>query len=208
MLAMALLSSYLIGSFPTGYLLVKWIKGMDVRTMGSGSVGATNVTRAAGSGAGRLVFLIDVGKGLLAATVLAPWLVRPATPAVQLSCGLAAVAGHCFPVFLQFHGGKGVATTIGVLLGVMPAVAGIALGVWVACFLLWRYVSVGSLAAAVTIPIAQYAMRQPWPDTLLGVALALLIIARHRDNIARLLQGREHRFGRKGSEAQDRHGEG
>ncbi len=193
-LVVALISSYLVGSFPTGYLLVKWLKRVDVRSVGSGNVGATNVTRMAGAGAGRAVFLFDVAKGLIAVLVLAPWLVHPVSPTVQLACGLAAVMGHAFPIFLKFRGGKGVATTIGVLGGTMPSVAGACLVVWVACFLLWRYVSVGSLAAAATIPIAQIVTHRTLGEILLGAALALLIVGRHRANIARLVQGMEHRF--------------
>ena len=196
-LAVALIGSYLVGSFPTGYLLVKRLKRVDVRSVGSGNVGATNVTRVAGAWAGRAVFLMDVAKGLIAVLGLAPWLVHPVSPTAQLACGLAAVVGHAFPVFLKFQGGKGVATTIGVLIGAMPAVAGVSLVVWISCFAIWRYVSVGSLAAAAAIPIAQMVTRRPPAELLLGAALALLIVVRHRANIERLLEGREHRFAKR-----------
>lgn len=193
-LAGAIIGSYLVGSLPTGYWLVKWRKGIDVRAVGSGSVGATNVTRAAGAGAGRVVFLFDVAKGLLAVRVLAPWLAEPVTPAVQLACGLAAVVGHTASVFLKFQGGKGVATTIGVVLGTEPLTGCVFLAVWLAGFLLWRYVSVGSLAAAVSLPVTQWLTRRSPGEILYGVALALLIVARHQANIRRLLQGTEPRF--------------
>ena len=188
-------ASYLVGSIPTAYLAVRWLKRVDVRTVGSGNVGATNVTRAAGLGPGIAVFLVDLGKGLAAVLVLAPWLVAPEvlTPAVRLACGLWAVLGHAFPVFLRFQGGKGVATTIGVLLGTMPPVAGICLAVWVFGFALSRYVSVGSLAAAAALPVVQLLMRQTLSEIVLGTALGALIIARHQANIARLAQGTEHR---------------
>ena len=189
----ALAGSYLIGSIPTAYLVVKWLKRVDVRTIGSGNVGATNVTRVAGMWAGLVVFLIDVAKGLLAVLVIAPWLVHPLTPTIQLACGLLAVIGHTFPVFLNFQGGKGVATTVGVLLGTMPIVAAVCLLVWAGCVVIWRYVSVGSLAAAVTLPIAQVVTHRELPDVLLGSTLALLIVVRHRTNIGRLVQGREHK---------------
>lgn len=191
----ALIGSYLIGSIPTAYLLVKWLKRIDVRTVGSGNVGATNVTRVAGTKAGAVVFLLDVAKGLVAVLLIAPWLLSELTPARQLACGLAAVLGHLFPLFLAFHGGKGVATTIGVLLGTMPVVAGVCLLVWVACFLIWRIVSVGSLAAAVMIPLTQAATHHNLPEVLLGTTIAALIVLRHRANIERLLRGSEHRFG-------------
>lgn len=193
---LALTGSYLVGSIPTAYLLVKRLKRIDVRTVGSGNVGATNVTRVAGVGAGTLVFCLDLVKGLVAVWGLAPWVARPVTPTAQLACGLAAVLGHVFPVFLGFRGGKGVATTIGVLLGTVPFMAAVCLAVWVGCFLIWRYVSVGSLAAAVTLPLLQFLAHRPLPERWLGAALAAVLIARHRTNILRLLRGTEHRAGR------------
>ena len=190
----ALALSYLVGSIPTAYLVVKWLKRVDVRTIGSGNVGATNVTRAAGLWAGAGVFIVDLAKGLIAVTVIAPWLLHDPTPAARLACGLLAVVGHSFPVFLKLHGGKGVATTIWVLLGAAPLIAGACLFVWLAAFAICRYVSVGSLAAAVTLPVAQLIMHRPLAEIWLGVALAALIILRHRANLARLAQGREHRI--------------
>lgn len=196
LLIVALVGSYLVGSLPTGYLFVRWLKRIDLRTIGSGNVGATNVSRAAGAGAGSIVLLMDIAKGLIAVLGLAPWLIQPITPAAQLGCGLAAVVGHVFPVFLKFQGGKGVATTIGVLSGVTPLIAALCLGVWLICFLLWRYVSVGSLAAAVVLPLATLLTRRPLSDVLLTALLGLLIIVRHRSNIQRLVQGTEPRFGK------------
>lgn len=195
-LGLALISSYLIGSIPTAYLLVKRLKHVDIRTIGSGNVGATNVTRAAGRGAGSVVFLLDLTKGLVAVGVLAPWLVQPATAAVQLGCGLAAVIGHVFPLFLKFRGGKGVATTMGALLGVTPLVAAVSMGAWACGFFLWRYVSVASLVAAVAIPITQALLHRTRGEVLAGLVLALLIVVKHRENIDRLMQGTEHRWTR------------
>lgn len=191
----ALSGSYLIGSIPTAYLLVSVLKRVDIRTVGSGNVGATNVTRLAGLWAGVLVLLIDGAKGALAARLVARALLPEGSVTLELACGLAAVLGHDFPVWLGWRGGKGVATTIGVLLGTMPAVGAVWLGVWIAGFLLSRYVSVASLAAAAALPMVQLALRQPLPQVGVGLLLGLLIIARHRANIVRLLQGREHRVG-------------
>ena len=185
--------SYLVGSIPTAYLVVKGLKHVDVRRIGSGNAGATNVTRVAGLWAGLFVFLIDVAKGLVAVLVIAPWTLPSATPQVRLGCGLCAVLGHNFPLFLGFRGGKGVATTIGVLFGTMPIVAAAYLLVWAACFLIWRYVSISSLAAAVAVPVAQMVDHRTSAEMTLGIALTLLIIVRHRSNIARLLHGEEHR---------------
>ena len=190
---LGLLAAYLVGSFPTGYVVVKWLKRVDVRSVGSGNIGATNVVRAAGTKIGAVVLLIDLLKGLAAVWVIAPLAMHPATPTAQLGCGLAAVLGHNFPITLGFRGGKGVATTLGVVFGVIPLTGLVCLAVWLACFLRWRYVSVSSLAAAIALPVSQAAARRPLPEVLLTVVLALLIIIRHRANIARLLKGEEHR---------------
>lgn len=199
MLLLAFAGSYVLGSVPTGYLLVKWMKRMDVRSVGSGSTGATNVARVAGVGASAVVFFVDVAKGLLAVGVVAPWVLGIATATDRLACGLAAVLGHTFPLFLSFRGGKGVATTIGVLLAAMPDIAAVALAVWVVCFAIWRYVSVGSLAAAMTIPVMQIGTRQSLSEVAFGAALAALIVVRHRANIARLRRGEELRVGHRPS---------
>ena len=190
----ALLGSYLLGSFPTGFLLVKWLKRVDLRTVGSGNIGATNVGRVAGPWTSALVFVIDAAKGCLP-VVIAPSLPGSLPPAAGLACGLAAVVGHNFPVFLKFKGGKGVATTIGVLLAAAPTVGIIYLTVWGAGLLIWRYVSVSSMAAAASIPVALLILHRAPAEILLGLALALLIVLRHRANIDRLRRGTEPRIG-------------
>ena len=192
----ALLVSYLVGSIPTAYLVVKRLKRIDIRTVGSGNVGATNVARTAGKGAGAAVFAVDVAKGLIATLVIAPRLIDPALPDARLACGVAAVIGHVFPVFLKFRGGKGVATTIGILTGYAPAIALLCGGVWLAIFLLWRYVSLASIVALAVLPPALVLAHRSLTDVLLGSALAVLVIAKHRSNIQRLVQGTEHRFSR------------
>jgi len=121
--------------------------------------------------------------------------VPSASPAFRLSCGLAAILGHVFPVWLGFKGGKGVATMIGVLIATMPMTAGVALVVWAICFLMWRYVSVASLAAVATVPLTQWLTHRTVSEVLLGIALTALVIFTHRENIQRLREGREHRFG-------------
>jgi len=192
----ALALSYLVGSIPTAYLFVKQAKGIDIRTVGSGNVGATNAMRTAGRGIGALVFLVDVLKGVAAVLVVPRVVVGGAvTPGVVQWCGLAAVVGHNFPCFLGFRGGKGVATTIGVLLGNMPVIAGIVVGVWIVVFLLCRYVSIASMTAALAIPISQVLLHYWYAEILVGVVLAVLIVVRHRSNIRRLLDGTEHRAG-------------
>lgn len=186
-------ASYLLGSIPTAFLLVQRLKRVDVRTVGSGNVGATNVARVAGLKAGALVFAADVAKGFVAATWLTSWLLPSASDAQRLAVGLAAILGHCFPVFLRFRGGKGVATTIGVLVGAAPLAAGVFLLTWGACYAIGRYVSIGSLAAAATIPVTQQLAGAEGQAVGLGAAIALLILVRHHGNIRRLLRGEEHR---------------
>ena len=196
---LALAASYVVGSIPTAYLMVKRLKRVDVRTIGSGNVGATNVTRAAGFTAGFLVFLIDAAKGLMAVWMIAPWLLADATPFGRLLCGVAAVIGHIFPVFLGFQGGKGVATTLGVLLGTSPLILGACLLVLIICLAIWRYMSLASMIAAITIPLMQQLTGHPSPEVALGALLCVLIILRHRANIQRLLRGTEPKFGARGS---------
>lgn len=193
--AVAFVLSYLIGSAPTGLLLVKWLTRVDVRTIGSGNVGATNVARAAGLKAGLAVFVMDAAKGVVPVLAIAPWLLEAPTPAQRLACGVAAVLGHTFPVWLHFKGGKGVATTIGAVTAAMPLASAAALVVWALTFAVWRYASVSSMAAAVTIPVVQRLAHRPGPEIALGILLAALIIVRHRANIQRLLAGQEHRVG-------------
>jgi len=190
---LAIAVSYLIGSIPTAFVLMRVFKRIDIRTVGSGNVGATNAMRAGGVWMGLAVLVADVLKGMISATAVASWLLPSHEPVWRLACGLAAVVGHAFPVFLKFRGGKGVATTIGALLATMPSVTAIGLGVWVALLLVWRVVSVSSLAFAVSVPLLQAATGQGIAEVVLGAGLAALIVGRHRSNIARLLQGQEPR---------------
>jgi glycerol-3-phosphate acyltransferase PlsY len=149
--------------------------------------------RTAGLWAGLAVFVLDGLKGYLAVHLMAPWFIEPVTAEARLGCGVAAVIGHDFPIFLKFRGGKGVATTIGALLAAMPGIAIGGLIVWAASFLLCRYVSVSSLALALAVPLLQWRAHHSAGQWLLGLALALLMAIRHRSNIERLLHGTEHR---------------
>ncbi|MCX6996576.1 MAG: glycerol-3-phosphate 1-O-acyltransferase PlsY [Kiritimatiellaeota bacterium] len=198
-----LAGAYLLGALPSGLLIAR-LRGVDIRAVGSKNIGATNVFRSVGPGWGVLTFLCDALKGL-APTLLFPLLggllTRPGLPdAVPpgLLFGAAAILGHNFPVYLGFKGGKGVATSAGVLLGIAPAAAVIGLLGWLALFLTTRYVSVASMGAAVLVPAAgwwQYAgdgLALPATLTLLGG----LVIWRHRENMQRLLRGTEPRVQR------------
>jgi len=181
--------AYLLGSIPTAFLLVRLIGRGDVRTIGSGNVGATNALRAAGWRAGLAVLAIDVTKGVLAVTLM-----RQATdaPAWIAAAGFAAVVGHCFPVWLSFSGGKGVATAVGAFAMVAPAALAVAAAVWLAVMIASRYVALASVLAALTLPAAVQLLARP-PRAVLGWAAAsvAVVIWRHRRNLGRLVRGEE-----------------
>jgi glycerol-3-phosphate acyltransferase PlsY len=198
--------AYLAGSVPFAYLVTKAVRGIDIREVGSGNVGATNVSRALGRGWAILVFSLDVLKGLLPtfAALLAHGcrIGGQALPPGAALTGLAAVAGHNWPIFLRFKGGKGMATSCGVFLTLFPLGLLIALGVWVATTAITRYVSVGSMVAALTLLACALVLgHDPFGAgkflTALAAVAAVLSILRHRPNIARLIQGTENRIGRK-----------
>jgi|SRR5919205_616977 glycerol-3-phosphate acyltransferase PlsY len=194
--------AYLLGSIPFGYLLVRLFVGGDVRETGSGGTGATNVTRRAGKGVGVLTLLLDLLKG--AAAVLAAEALTGAGEGAQwwvCAAGAAAVVGHVFPVWLGFRGGKGVATGLGVFLVLAPLATLCSLALFVAVVGLWRYVSLGSMAAAALLPVAVWSLsalgvggRAPLPLLALSTAGAALIVFMHRANVGRLLRGEESKF--------------
>ena len=190
--------SYLIGSIPTAYLLGRWLKGIDIREHGSGNVGATNAFRVLGKGPGIAVLLIDVIKGIISTTLIANmWGINDTFILVIL--GLITVAGHNWTIFLNFHGGKGIATTLGVLIGLTIQLSGlrpvllVVVGVWVILFLVFGYVSLASLFAAVALPISMVMVRAPLGMIIMSIILCLFIVYRHLSNIKRLLQGKENR---------------
>ena len=197
-------ASYLIGAVPFG-LLVARLKGVDITKVGSGNIGATNVFRSVSKPLGILTFVFDALKGWLPAWVFPLCLSAghaPADPSLGVLYAALAIAGHTWPVYLKFKGGKGVATSAGALVGIAPLAVLIGLLVWVAVFAVSRYVSVASIAAAVAVPVAAWWSwwHAPVRFLVLPVALTLLgamIIWRHTGNIQRLRAGTEHRFGRK-----------
>jgi glycerol-3-phosphate acyltransferase PlsY len=199
--AAAMAASYLLGAVPFGLLIAR-ARGVDIRRVGSGNVGATNVFRAVGKPWGLLTFACDALKGCLPAAFFPAWAAAAwpgggaAAPEAGLLCGVAAIAGHNWPVYLKFKGGKGVATSAGVLLGAAPLAMAAGLGVWLVVFLLSRYVSLASLAAAAAVPAFGWIRYGPRGALLPSVltALALAIVVRHRANIGRLRRGTEHRF--------------
>ena len=192
-----LVLAYLIGSIPTAFLLVRLLGRGDVRTIGSGNVGATNTLRAAGWRAALVVLVVDVAKGALAVVLMRQ---AGAGPAWSAAAGFAAVIGHCFPVWLSFAGGKGVATAVGALALVAPAVVPVGAAVWLAVIVASRYVALASVVAAITIPFAAWRLARPTPAVLAWVAAVVaIVIWRHRRNLARLARGTEPKFGKRGT---------
>jgi len=193
-------ASYLLGAVPFGFLLAR-TRGVDIRKVGSGNIGATNVFRSVGKSWGVLTFICDLLKGFLP-VFLFPLLWGKTGGAmtldapVALVCGVAAIMGHNWPVYLGFKGGKGVATSAGVLLGLAPASVGIGVLVWLAAFLISRYVSVASIVAAVAVAASGWLFYHGdgWLRPAALALLAALTIVRHKSNIRRLLAGTEHRF--------------
>jgi glycerol-3-phosphate acyltransferase PlsY len=200
-------AAYLLGSIPTGYLLVRIFRQQDIRAIGSGNIGATNVLRSGGKGLGAATFILDMLKGcaavwlgpILAAAVLSVPVLDPSTYRnMQAIAALAAVLGHMFPVWLRFRGGKGVATGFGVFLAATPAAALAAISVFFLVLLLSRYVSLASILGSASFPVfAVFLVRGPQPPFFIAAqfAVALLIIAKHHQNIRRLFAGTESRLG-------------
>ena len=201
------LAAYLLGSIPTGYLVAR-ARGVDIRTVGSGNIGATNALRVLGKSAGITVLVLDALKGFIAVAWLAEGLpslfnLSIADPqAHQVLAGVCAVLGHNYTCWLRFKGGKGIATTAGVYLALASLPLLIALGVFLLALLLTRYVSVGSIAAAVALPVAVWILK---PHAILlavaTTALGVLAIYKHAGNIQRLLAGTESRMGKKTQDA-------
>ena len=188
-----MLAGYLLGSIPFGLLIGKIMK-IDVRKSGSGNIGATNVLRTLGVGPGALVLILDTLKGAVPV-----WLAQAYSgdPLIIVLCGLAAIIGHTFPIYLGFKGGKGVATSGGVLLGLAPDMFVFAILLFLVIVGLTRFVSVGSILTALTLFIVFIILGKPLPYTVLVGLAAVLIVIRHRPNIKRLIAGTELRIGEK-----------
>jgi glycerol-3-phosphate acyltransferase PlsY len=195
--ALALPASYLVGAIPTSHLVSRIFAKIDLRKHGSGNLGATNLYRVLGWKYAVPVALFDIAKGTIPVILFAP-LVNDSN-LFALACGVAAILGHVFSVFVGFKGGKGVATTAGVMLGLTPLALGVAAGVWAVLVLATGYVSLGSIAAAAVLPFAVYLLERPTTSELLWIdaAVAAGVIFLHRRNIQRLLSGTESRFGRR-----------
>jgi len=196
-LAWLLPAAYILGSIPFGVILARLFGSADVREAGSGNIGATNVARVAGPLAGILTLVFDTGKGSAAVWLAARFAQESA--AWMMLAGLAALLGHCFPVWLRFKGGKGVATAFGVFLALCPAAALAALLLFMIVAAIWRYVSLGSITAAAAIPLLMYFLWAPRhaPPLIItfgSLAAAVLVVYKHDGNIQRLVQGEEPKF--------------
>jgi acyl phosphate:glycerol-3-phosphate acyltransferase len=221
-IAVIALLAYLLGSIPFG-LLVGRSQGIDIREHGSKNIGATNVWRVMGKKYGLFTFACDLGKGWIAVAlgqwIAAHWAVRVELPHMHerfdlfdqgyagITAAIGCILGHNFPVWLRFKGGKGVATSLGVIFGMMPLAALIVFAIWGVVFKLSRYVSLASLVAAVALPVTVVGLMFFWPAHFPGgirgwayfyfaCAAAILVVRRHRENIRRLVSGTENRFGK------------
>jgi glycerol-3-phosphate acyltransferase PlsY len=196
--ALAVVGSYLLGSIPTGYWLGR-LRGIDIRQQGSGNMGATNVLRVLGTPSGILVLCVDVAKGFLAVSLLPHLTTFPGLDYVRVGCGLAAVLGHTYTCFLRFKGGKGVATTYGVLLALAPVSTILVFLIFAGVVALSKYVSLGSLVTAVLFPIFIWLLGESGQGfSILALAglVGVAVIWKHRANIRRILDGTENRLGK------------
>ncbi|MGB3757573.1 MAG: glycerol-3-phosphate 1-O-acyltransferase PlsY [Rivularia sp. (in: cyanobacteria)] len=205
-----LVAAYLLGSTPTGYTLVKLLKGIDIREIGSGSTGATNVLRTLGKGPGAFVLLVDCLKGVLSIFLvyrlfefassnnLIPATVNPEWQPIMVTlAGLAAILGHSKSIFLGFRGGKSVATSLGILLAMNWQIGLATFGVFAVVVAISRIVSLSSICGAIAVSFFMVLLHQPLPYILFGVAGGFYVIIRHRSNIKRLLAGTEPKLGQK-----------
>ena len=212
LLSLIIILSYLVGSIPTGLIISRWVKGVDIRKEGSGNIGSTNAMRVLGWKWGLVVQVVDILKGLTAVLVIASlhygdFPFNNKTPfddyvVVQIIAGISAVLGHIFSVFLSFRGGKGINTAAGMLVGIAPIDISIALIVFLIVLFSTGYVSLGSISAATAFPTTLFVRFNIFKDSIpsyhtliiFSIALSVLLIYAHRSNIKRLLAGSEHRF--------------
>jgi glycerol-3-phosphate acyltransferase PlsY len=198
--------SYLLGSIPFGYLLVRIFRGEDIRQTGSGNIGATNVARSGAKGLGIATLALDAIKGALAVFLALELANRAKICGIEEFCSsalrlmatasLAAVLGHVFPVWLRFKGGKGVATALGVFCVLFPKAILVALAIFILVVAVTRYVSLGSILGAIAFPVVAYFMQNTdWLSLLLASGVSLIIVLKHHQNIGRLMSGTENRFG-------------
>ena len=211
-LAIVIVLSYIVGSIPTSVMLSKWRHGFDIRSKGSGNAGGTNVFRVLGWKSGVFVTTIDCLKGVLSTTVIARLFWDPTLPfynrtpfddftIIQMICGAAAIVGHIWTVFAGFKGGKGMATTAGMLIGIAPTEFAVSAAVFFAVFVSWKYVSLGSIAAAIAFPASIIIRHNILSDEIhsyhtlvfFSIGVCIILVYSHRKNIKRLLEGTENK---------------
>jgi glycerol-3-phosphate acyltransferase PlsY len=193
-------AGYVTGSIPFGYIVAR-LRGVDLHKIGSGNIGATNVYRAFGLPVALFVFILDVAKGFVATRVFPLlWTTGISVPHMRFICGIAVIVGAVASIFMRFRGGKGVAAAVGVFLALQPLATAICLGIWLILFLSFRYVSLGSVCGAAALPILVAVFDTDGfarnPVFYLSLVVAAIVIVRHRQNIRRLLKGKEHRIRR------------
>ena len=198
---LGLICAYLLGAVPTAYIVTKLFKGVDIRNQGSGNMGATNVMRVVGKGAGAFVLIVDIAKGFLAVTILAQLFYKPELiiniNLLKILMGAGAISGHNWTIFLGFKGGKGVATSAGVLLGFSPIVMGLAVVIWILLVFITRYVSLSSIVVSIVVPILMFLFKQPKEFLILTALMCPVIIYRHKSNIKKLIRGEESKIGKR-----------
>ncbi len=197
-LFLGLIAAYLIGSIPTAYIAGRLLKGIDIRDHGSGNVGATNTFRVVGKIPGVVVLLIDIFKGYISVVFFANLFIKVASienpELYKVFMGLVTIAGHNWTVFLNFKGGKGVATSGGVLLALIPKIFLLGLVIWSTVFAITGYVSVASILAAIFIPIFTFLFNMPSELVITMCVLCIFIVYKHRPNLARLKRGEEKKI--------------
>ena len=193
--------SYLLGAIPTGFIIGKLTKKIDVREFGSGNVGATNVFRVLGIIPGIITLIIDIAKGLICASIIASFFHRGCSDQFynlfQIIAGTSSIVGHNWTIFLDFKGGKGVATSAGVFLAISPIAILLCIAVWGICALITRYVSLSSIVAAVSLPVFIGVFNFRIGNLVFGIIAAVFVVIRHKGNIERLLHGTENKIGKK-----------
>ncbi len=192
MTVLALLLSYVLGSIPSGLWLGVWLRGVDIRNEGSKNIGATNTMRVLGKPLGATALFFDILKGVVPVVLFAR--LSPGDLHLPLACGVAAVLGHSFSLFLRFKGGKGVATSAGVFLGVATWPALIAIGTFVVLVALTRMVSVGSIGGAIALTISVWLFPLTLIVQIVAVLVSALVIVKHRSNVKRIIQGEENKL--------------
>jgi len=199
-IALLIVAAYLIGAFPSSFVVAKLVRGIDLREHGSGNLGATNAYRVLGWRPALPIMVLDISKGWFPARMFPAW-DGSAVPEWALAFGAAAIIGHVFSIYMRFRGGKGMATSAGVLLALAPLAVLIGFGVWAGIVWATGYVSLASITAAVLIPIVIGTLYDVSALFWLTLALAVFVVWAHRSNIRRLLAGTENRFGRRAREA-------